>query len=476
MHPILFRIPLPHGPIKLWWILTGVIVLAAIFALLALRKRDTKGAAFPLLVAAGAGAAMFAFKGTEFSQPNLPIYSYGVMLGLSLVIGWYLTLGLADKVGLPKEVMANCYVVTAIAAIVGARLLYVATNLDEFSEAGVFSMKSVFALRRGGLVAYGGFLGGFMGSWLYLRANGVKLLPWADVVVPSLATGLLVTRVGCYLFGCDFGKRLSDTAPGFLKKLGTFPHWTDSMKEAGNGSPAYVRHWNQFPDMHAKMLETNASLPAHPTQIYESLVGLSLFALLMWRRKKQTFRGEIFLLFVFSYGFVRFLLELLRDDVERGEFGPSMGKHLLIPGALLLFAFAFAISYAKEMTNIVLRNVVLGAAFLLPVVVYFQMKPASFGTQTVTQYSTSQGIGLLTALFAAYFHKLLKERALENPVLAMDLGLGGATLAEDGPKRKKKRKQEEVKASDNDDEGYMRESESLEAAGADPEKEPNKDA
>lgn len=59
------------------------------------------------------------------------------MLGLSLVIGWYLTLGLADKVGLPKEVMANCYVVTAIAAIVGARLLYVATNLDEFSEAGV---------------------------------------------------------------------------------------------------------------------------------------------------------------------------------------------------------------------------------------------------------------------------------------------------------------------------------------------------
>src|SRR5262245_36095907 len=108
----------------------------------------------------------------------IPIYSYGVMLGLSLVVGWYLTLGLAERDGLPKETMANCYVVTAVSAIVGSRLLYVVTNLDEFK-----SFWEVFALRRGGLVAYGGFLGGFIGSLVYLKSHRVRLLPWGDVAV-----------------------------------------------------------------------------------------------------------------------------------------------------------------------------------------------------------------------------------------------------------------------------------------------------
>lgn len=63
---------------------------------------------------------------------SIPIYSYGVMLGLSLVVGWYLTLGLAERDGLPRETMANNYVITALAAVLMARVLYVLTNLDEF--------------------------------------------------------------------------------------------------------------------------------------------------------------------------------------------------------------------------------------------------------------------------------------------------------------------------------------------------------
>ena len=55
----------------------------------------------------------------------IPIYSYGVMLGLSLVVGWYLTLSLAEKDGLPRETMANNYVITALAAVISSRLLYV---------------------------------------------------------------------------------------------------------------------------------------------------------------------------------------------------------------------------------------------------------------------------------------------------------------------------------------------------------------
>src|SRR5690242_5511617 len=51
---------------------------------------------------------------------GLPIYSYGVMLGLSLVVGWYITLGLCVKDGMDRELMGRCYVWTAVSAVVGS--------------------------------------------------------------------------------------------------------------------------------------------------------------------------------------------------------------------------------------------------------------------------------------------------------------------------------------------------------------------
>ncbi|HWE26633.1 MAG TPA: prolipoprotein diacylglyceryl transferase family protein, partial [Polyangia bacterium] len=87
---------------------------------------------------------------------NLPLYSYGLMLALSLIVGWYITLELCARDGMDKQTMGRCYMWTAGAALAGARLLYVFTNLDRFDN-----FLDVFKVWQGGLVAYGGFLGGF---------------------------------------------------------------------------------------------------------------------------------------------------------------------------------------------------------------------------------------------------------------------------------------------------------------------------
>ncbi len=423
MHPILFRIPLPKHALMLWWALAAVAGIAVIYALFALRKQDKNTAAGALVVAIGAGIAGYVFRETKYEAANLPIYSYGVMLGVSLVVGWYLTLTLAGRDGLPKETMANCYVITAICAIAGSRILYVATNPDEFKQASDF-----FALRRGGLVAYGGFLGGYLGSWAYLRANKIRLMPWADVAVPSLASGLLITRIGCYLFGCDFGKRLPETAPPFLKKLGTFPHWASGTLEGGDGSPAYVRHLELFrgSPLGAEITKANASLPVHPTQIYESLCGLALLAFLLWQRKHQKFRGQIFFSFAFGYGVLRFLLEIIRDDTERGSVGPVMGEHILIPGCLLLMSLGFIFGIALGIKNQTMRTVARVLAIAPPVVVWFMLKPPSFGASVSTQLSTSQLIALLSAVACAVFYGIFWEAARKAPKLAMS----PATLGE----------------------------------------------
>jgi phosphatidylglycerol---prolipoprotein diacylglyceryl transferase len=421
MHPILIRIPLPNRPLKIWWALVAVAVITLLYGAWSQRKQDKQGALGGILIGIAAGVGAWYFRDKTYEAPFVPIYSYGVMLGLSLVVGWYLTLTLADRDGLPKETMANCYVFTAVAAIVGSRVLYIATNLDEFK-----TFADIFALRRGGLVAYGGFLGGFVGSWMYLSRHRIRLMPWADVAVPSLASGLLITRIGCYLFGCDFGTTLSKDSPKWLQKLGTFPHWPDTTLDSGQGSPAYVRH---LVTHHDKALALNSSLPVHPTQIYESICGLLLLVLCLSQRKNQKFRGQIFFLFVFGYGVLRFLLEVIRDDEERGVYGPVMAQHVLIPGALLLMALGFVFGIALGIQNERLRSVARILALLTPLVAFFFLKPASFGETTTIQLSTSQWIGLITALAVSYFYAKFWEEARKSPKLAMSLGLPEAVEA-----------------------------------------------
>jgi phosphatidylglycerol:prolipoprotein diacylglycerol transferase len=419
MHPILFRIPLPHMPLKLWWALAAVAAIAVVFAVLALRRRDRSGALSAAVVAAAAGGAAYKWQTVAYESPNVPIYAYGVMLGISLVVGWYLTLPLSERDGLPKETMANCYVVTALAALAGSRILYAVTNPDEFK-----SVTDLFALRNGGLVAYGGFIGGLLGSWAFLAPKKIRLLAWADDAVPSLASGLMITRIGCYLFGCDFGQRLPDGAPHWLKTLGTFPHWAAGTLASGEGSPAYVRHLEVYrgTPLEGDLVHMNTSFPVHPTQLYESLVGLSLLVLLLWQRRYTRFRGQIFFLFVFGYGFLRFLLELWRDDVERGSYGPTLDKHVYIPLCLLLLAIGFVFGISLGIANTRARTVARVLAFVPPVVAYILLRPASFAQTLPYQLSTSQLIGLLSALAVSYFYARFWEEARKNPTLSMSLG------------------------------------------------------
>src|SRR4029078_1880587 len=132
----------------------AVAGIAAIFALVNVARKMKQDAVVPGLIAAAAGAAALYFRGQTWDAGPAPIHSYGVMLGLSLVVGWYLTLGLAENDGLPQGTVANRYVFTALSPVIMSRVLYYVTNPGEFK-----SFWEIFALWRGGLVAYGGFLG-----------------------------------------------------------------------------------------------------------------------------------------------------------------------------------------------------------------------------------------------------------------------------------------------------------------------------
>lgn len=257
---------------------------------------------------------------------GVDIFSYGVMLGSSMILAWYVIMWLGEREGFLRDTLANTFIITAISAIVGARLLYIVTNPDEFDSLG-----DVINLRGGGLVAYGGFLGGFFGALFYLRSKGHSLLAFADVAAPTLALGLALTRVGCYLYGCDYGARLGDDAPEWLRSLGTFPHWADDA-----GSPAWAHHVSEYGLDHGAA----HSFAVHPTQIYESLAGFALLGVTLWIWRRRAFVGQVLLVLTMAYGLWRFGIEYVRDDPERGfAFGFSTSQ--LVSLALVPIAAFF---------------------------------------------------------------------------------------------------------------------------------------
>jgi len=242
---------------------------------------------------------------------GLPLHGYGSMLLLSFAVGWRLALLLAERDGLDAGRLSRSIPWTVAGALAGARLLYVATNPQRFAH-----LLDVFQVWRGGLVAYGGFLGGLAAAALFCRRHRLPLLPWADCAAPALGSGVFFTRIGCLLAGCDFGQAWD--GPWAIR----FPPLSPAFRhQVANG-----------------LLDPRAaeSLPVHPTQLYESLAGLILFGLAIFVRRRRSFRGQAFLAFAMGYGALRSLIEVFRADADRGGLGALSTSQLVGLGTCAL--------------------------------------------------------------------------------------------------------------------------------------------
>ena len=235
----------------------------------------------------------------DFFGHSLPVYAYGTMLMLAIVSGWLLALPALKKQGFLPEKAVIVVFVGLVGAVIVARLFYVLTNWKAFSPDLPLSFFDFD--RRQGLVAYGGYLGGFLASGLATRAYGWNWFSFADAAAPSLASGLGLTRVGCFLAGCDYGCPTS-TWLGVAFPKNSFAYY-DHLSRGLIGS------------------QSPQSLPVHPTQLYAVGAGLLIcLILLMIYKKFRTYNGFTFACFLLLYGIFRFNVEFIRGDADRGFF------------------------------------------------------------------------------------------------------------------------------------------------------------
>lgn len=251
---------------------------------------------------------------------GIPLYAYGLMLTVSVIAGRWLAVRLAADDGLDAKLADRCAAWTFVGAIVGARLLYVVTNLDQFA-----SPLDVVAWWKGGVVAYGGFLGGLAAAIVFCASHTLPLLAWADCVAPSLCVGLALTRVGCFFAGCDFGR-----------------HWNGPWAvrfPAGSPASAQQVRLGLLPSVSME------SLPVHPTQLYESLAGIVLLILVLTVRRRQQVSGQALAAFAVGYGLLRYAIEMVRADADRGAIGPWSTSQFI---AIATIVAASALLYVRR--------------------------------------------------------------------------------------------------------------------------------
>jgi phosphatidylglycerol:prolipoprotein diacylglycerol transferase len=237
----------------------------------------------------------------------LEVTGYGLMLMVAFLMGGWLIARQLKENSLREDYAADIVAAAVIGGIIGAKLWYVALTRDPGA-----------LLSRGGLVWYGGFIGGAVAVIL----NGWRLkvpLRWTmQVAAPALAAAYALGRVGCFLVNDDYGR------PTNLPWSVRFPEGLPPST-AGN-----LRHLFGIPVPPG--IDPSTVLAVHPTQLYEVAAMLIAFAVLWRLRRNGRPVGWLFGLYLVFAGVERFLVEIVRakDDRFLGPFTLAQLTSVLI--------------------------------------------------------------------------------------------------------------------------------------------------
>jgi phosphatidylglycerol:prolipoprotein diacylglycerol transferase len=231
------------------------------------------------------------------------LYAYGFFLALGFLSA-ILVGGLeARRLGLPVGRFYDLCFYIILAALIGSRLLFVIVDPGPFIQ----KPWKIFALWEGGLVFHGGLILALVTAFFFMRRYDMPWRTTLDALAVGMPLGLAFGRLGCFMAGCCFGK------PTDLPWAVVFTN----------------------PESLCPIRE-----PLHPAQLYESILSLGIFGVVLWLRKRKRFEGQVFFTYLFLAGLVRFVVEFFRAPTSLDPRGPEI--FLNMPATQVL-ALVFAI-------------------------------------------------------------------------------------------------------------------------------------
>lgn len=242
-----------------------------------------------------------------FALP-LPIYSFGAMVAVAVLVATWLTAreldrrykaGMLSSVSIrerdsrgryqtrkasPATLIGTMTLVAVGAGFVGAKIFHILENLDTFV---LDPLGMIFS--TGGFTFYGGLIFGALGVILYARQKGIPIPQLADAAAPGLMLAYGIGRIGCHLAGDgDWGIAANVAAkPDWLPMW----LWAESYPRAIIGPPP---------------------APVYPTPLYEFAMATLFFGVLWALRRHAFLPGWLFSLYLVLNGLERFLIEQIR--------------------------------------------------------------------------------------------------------------------------------------------------------------------
>lgn len=219
-----------------------------------------------------------------FSIFGLDIRWYALFMLAGIVAGVLLTRAVAGRIGLDPDWVFDAAPWIILWSIVGARTYYVLLRSDHFLSRPTDAVN----IRLGGLSFHGALVAGTIAFALLAWRHHQPFLRWADAVAPGVALAQAIGR------------------------------WGNWANQEAFGTPTTLP-WGLWIDVSHRPPEFVAAERFHPTFLYESVFDLANAAVLSWLALRgPTVRwlraGDVFAVYLISYGVGRFLIERIRTD------------------------------------------------------------------------------------------------------------------------------------------------------------------
>ena len=226
---------------------------------------------------------LLAINPVAFHLGPISVNWYGIIIGLGIVVAYFLAQKESVRRGLHEEFFADLLIWAVPIAILSARVYYVAMKWDYYGQ----NPGRIIEIWNGGIAIHGALIGSFITAYIFTKKRNVSFLRLADIAAPSILVGQIIGRWGNFMNQEAYGGPVSRQ---FLENL-FIPNWIIEQM--------YIKEDGTY---------------VHPTFLYESLWNVVGLIILLFARKWNWRRGEMFFFYLIWHSFGRFFIEGLRTD------------------------------------------------------------------------------------------------------------------------------------------------------------------
>lgn len=226
-----------------------------------------------------------------FSVGTFAIHWYGLCIVAGIVVGLSVIVKFAKEYNISSDDIFDAAFYVVLCGIVGARIYSVFLDWNYYLQHSA----QIIAVWNGGLAIHGAIIGGAAALLAYTAKHRQSFWRWADVIVLGLPLGQALGRFGNY-----FNQEIFGTPTNLPWGIPIAPEFRPSAYQT-----------EQY---------------FHPTFLYESILNLLNFFILLLASKSRFVRralrpGDLFFIYLINYSLIRITMEFWRTDTAPLVFG-----------------------------------------------------------------------------------------------------------------------------------------------------------